>query len=138
MIMSKFLSDGWIEHTKNYMYKNLHPERDLKNVTTSLLGVIEHVPPNDITMNFFLNLDNGKLTEFVVSTGDSHEKEAAFVITGNYGTFRSILKGDMNMTIALLKNRLKLKGSKVKALRLMKPLDGVIVALREVTDEFEE
>ena len=136
--MAKFLSDEWIEHTKNYMYEKLDPETDLKNVTTSLLGVIEHVPPNDTTMNFFLNLDNGKLTDFNVSTGDSYEKEAAFIITGNYGTFRSILKGDMNMTIALLKNRLKLKGSKVKALRLMKPLDGVIVALREVTDEFEE
>ena len=136
--MAKFLSDEWIEHTKNYMYEKLDPETDLKNVTTSLLGVIEHVPPEDTTMNFFLNLDNGKLTDFNVSTGDSYEKEAAFVITGNYGTFRSILKGDMNMTIALLKNRLKLKGSKVKALRLMKPLDGVIVALREVTDEFEE
>ena len=136
--MAKFLSDEWIEHTKNYMYEKLDPETDLKNVTTSLLGVIEHVPPEDTTMNFYLNLDNGKLTDFNVSTGDSYEKEAAFVITGNYGTFRSILKGDMNMTIALLKNRLKLKGSKVKALRLMKPLDGVIVALREVTDEFEE
>jgi len=136
--MAKFLSDEWIKHTKKYMYENLDPETDLKNVTTSLLGVIEHVPPNDTTMNFFLNLDNGKLTDFTVSTGDSSDKEAAFVITGNYGTFRSILKGDMNMTIALLKNRLKLKGSKVKALKLMKPLDGVIVALREVTDEFEE
>ena len=136
--MAKFLSNEWIEHTKNYMYENLDPEADLKKVTTSLLGVIEHVPPNDTTMNFFLNLDNGKLTDFVVSTGDSYEKEATFVITGNYGTFKKILKGDMNMTIALLKNRLKLKGSKVKALRLIKPLDGVIVALREVTDEFEE
>ena len=136
--MTKFLSDEWIEHTKNYMYENLDPETDLKNVTTSLLAVIEHVPPNDTTMSFFLNLENGKLTDFDVSTGDSYEKEAVFVITGNYGTFRNILKGNMNMTIALLKNRLKLKGNKVKALRLMKPLDGVIVALREVTDEFEE
>lgn len=120
------------------MYENLDPKQDLKNVTTSLLGVIEHVPPNDETMNFFLNLKEGKLTDFTVSTGASYEKEATFVITGNYGTFRSILKGEMNMTIALLKNRLKLKGSKVKALKLMKPLDGVIIALREVTDEFED
>jgi len=132
----KFLSEEWIEYSKKYMYENLDPKQDLKNVTTSLLGVIEHVPPNDETMNFFLNLKEGKLTDFTVSTGASYEKEATFVITGNYGTFRSILKGEMNMTIALLKNRLKLKGSKVKALKLMKPLDGVIIALREVTDEF--
>lgn len=136
--MAKFLSDEWIEYSKKYMYEKLDPEKDLNNVTTSLLAVIEHVPPHDTTMNFYLNLDNGKLTEFVVGSGNTYEKEAIFTITGSYGTFRSILKGEMNMTIALLKNRLKLKGSKVKALKLMKPLDGVILSLKEVTDEYEE
>jgi putative sterol carrier protein len=135
--MVKFLSDEWIDHTKNYMYENLDPETDLHNVTTSLLAVIQHVPPKDSTMNFYLSLDNGKLIDFVVSSGESYEKEATFVITGNYGTFKSVLQGEMNLTIALLKNRIKLKGSKMKALKLMKPLDGVIVALREVTDEFD-
>jgi putative sterol carrier protein len=135
--MVKFLSDEWIEHTKKYMYENLDPETDLKNVTTSLQAVIQHVPPNDGIMNFYLSLDNGKLTEFAVSTGATYDKEAIFVITGNYGTFKGILQGELNLTIALLKNRIKLKGNKMKALKLMKPLDGVIVALREVTDEFE-
>ena len=135
--MVKFLSEEWIDHTKKYMYENLDPETDLKNVTTSLLAVIQHVPPNDTIMNFYLSLDNGKLTEFAVSTGDSYEKDAIFVITGNYGTFKGILQGELNLTIALLKNRIKLQGNKLKALKLMKPLDGVIVALREVTDEFD-
>ena len=135
--MVKFLSDEWMEHTKKYMYENLDPKTDLKNVTTSLLAVIQHVPPNDTIMNFYLSLDNGKLTDFTVSTGDTYEKEAIFVITGNYATFKGILQGELNLTIALLKNRIKLKGNKMKALKLMKPLDGVIVALREVTDEFD-
>jgi putative sterol carrier protein len=80
----------------------------------------------------------GKLTDFVVGSGGTSEKEATFVITGSYGTFKGILKGEMNMTIALLKNRLRLKGSKIQALKLMKPLDGVIESLRKITDEFEE
>ncbi len=136
--MVKFLSDEWIEQSKKYMYETLDPAKDLYNVTTSLLAVVEHVPPDDTVMNFFLNLQNGKLTDFLVSSGDSSGKEAAFVITGSYGTFKGILKGEMNMTIALLKNRLKLKGSKLQALKLMKPLDGVIESLRKITDEFEE
>ena len=136
--MAKFLSEEWLEQCKKYMHEKLDPEADLKNVTTSLLGVVEHVPPDDTTMNFYLNIENGVLTDFVVSKGDSYEKDTIFVITGGYGTFRSILKGELNMTIALLKNRLKLKGSKVKALKLMKPLDGVINSLREITDEYEE
>lgn len=136
--MTKFLSEEWLEQCKKYMHERLDPEKDLKNVTTSLLGVVEHIPPDDSTMNFYLNIEQGKLKDFLVNSGDSSEKETTFVITGSYGTFRSILKGEINMTIALLKNRLKLKGSKINALRLMKPLDGVITSLREVTDEFEE
>jgi putative sterol carrier protein len=134
----KFLSEEWIEFSKKYMLEKLDPTNDLKNVTTSLLAVVEHVPPNDVTMNFYLGLTDGKLTDFVVSSGATSEKEATFVITGNYGTFKGILKGEMNMTIALLKNRLRLKGSKIQALKLMKPLDGVIESLRKITDEFEE
>jgi hypothetical protein len=39
--------------------------------------------------------------------------------------------------MALLKNRLKLKGSKIEALKLIKPIDVVIDSLRKITDEFE-
>ncbi len=136
--MVKFLSEEWIEQSKKYMHEKLDPEKDLKNVSTSLLNVVEHVPPNDITMNFYLELKDGKLTDFVVNTGETFEKEAIFEIRGSYGTFKAIIKGETNMTLALLKNRLKLKGSKLKALQLIKPLEGVIDSLRKITDEFEE
>jgi len=134
----KFLSEEWIEIGKNYMLEKLDPEKDLKNITTSLLGVVEHIPPDDITMNFYLELEDGKLKDFIVNTGNTfEEKEAAYEVRGNYGTYKSVLKGEMNLGIAVLKNRLKVKGSKLQALKLIKPLDGVIVALTEITDEFE-
>jgi len=137
--MVKFLSEEWIEIGKNYMLEKLDPEKDLKSLTTSLLGVVDHIPPDDKTMNFYLELKEGKLTDFIVNTGDTfEEKEAIYVIRGNYGTYKSILKGEMSLAIAVLKNRLKLKGSKMQALKLIKPLDGVIVSLKEITDEFEE
>ena len=136
--MVKFLSKEWIEIGKNYMLEKLDPEKDLKNVTTSLLGVVEHIPPNDSTMYFYLELQNGKLTNFIVNTGDTFEKEAAYEVRGNYGTYKSILRGEMSLGIAVLKNRLILKGSKMQALKLIKPLDGVILSLKEITDEFEE
>jgi putative sterol carrier protein len=137
--MVKFLSEEWIEIGKNYMLEKLDPVKDLKNITISLLGVVEHIPPDDTTMNFYLELEDGKLKDFIVNTGDTfEEKEAAYEVRGNYGTYKSVLQGDMSLGIAVLKNRLKLKGSKMQALRLIKPLDGVIVSLREITDEFEE
>jgi putative sterol carrier protein len=137
--MVKFLSEEWITYGKNYLLEKIDPEKDLKNITTSLLGVIESVPPSGTTMNFYFEFQNGKLTDFIVNTGDTFkEKEAVFVITGNYGAYKDILKGDMSMAMALLRNRLKLKGSKMEALKIIKPIDVVIDSLRKITDEFEE
>ena len=137
--MVKFLSKEWNELSKEYILKKLDPEKDLKSVTTSLLAVIEHVPPDDTTMNFYLGLQEGKLSDFIVNTGNTTTdgKEAVFTVSGTYGTYKSILKGEMSMAVALLRGRLSLKGSKLKALQIIKPLDGVIVSLKEVTDEFE-
>jgi putative sterol carrier protein len=135
----KFLSEEWIEIGKKYLLRNLDPVKDLKSITTSLLGVVEHIPPDDITMNFYLEFENGTLKDFIVNTGHTFEEmEVAYEIKGNYGTYRSILMGEMSLGIAVLKNRLKVKGSKMQALRLIKPLDGVIIALKEITNEFED
>ena len=137
--MVKFLSEEWIALGKQYMLEQLDPEKDLKNITTSLLGIIEHVPPLDTTMNFYLELRDGKVHDFTVSTGSTFEgKEAVFVIRGNYGTYKDILQGKLGTAMALLKNRLNVKGSKMEALKIIKPLDGVIESLRKITDKFEE
>lgn len=136
--MVKFLSEEWIEFGKKYMLEKLDPEKDMNHITTSLLGIIEHVPPNDTTMNMYLELRNGRLYDFFVNTGTSVEgKEAVYVIRGNYGTYKDILQGRLGTAMALLKNRLLLKGSKMEALKIIKPLDGVIESLRKITDEFE-
>jgi putative sterol carrier protein len=112
---------------------------NLKNLTTSLLCVIENVPPNGTKMNLFLGFHQGKVTDIIVNTNDTFtEKEAVFVITGLYGTYKDIIKGNMSLSMALLKNRLKLKGSRIEALKLIKPIDVVIDSLRKITDEFEE
>jgi putative sterol carrier protein len=135
----KFLSEEWITYGKNFLFEKLDPEKDLKNITTSLLCVIENVPPNETTMNLYLEFQQGKLTDLIVNTGDTFtEKEAVFAITGLYGTYKDIIKGNMSLAMALLRNRLKLKGSKMEALKIIKPIDVVIDSLRKITDEFEE
>lgn len=137
--MVKFLSEEWIEFGKKYILEKLDPEKDMKNISTSLLGIIEHVPPNDATMSFYLELKNGKLNDFKVNkSGSFEEKNAVYVIRGNYGTYKDILQGKIGTAMAILKNRLNLKGSKMEALKIIKPLDGLIESLRKVTDEFEE
>ena len=136
--MVKFLSDEWITIGNQYMLK-LDPAKDLKNLTTSMLCVIENVPPTETTMNLYLEFRQGKLTELIVNTSNPFtEKEARLVITGLYGTYKDIIQGKMSMSMGLLKNRLKLKGSRFEALKIIKPIDVVIDSLRKITDEFEE
>jgi putative sterol carrier protein len=136
--MVKFLSEQWIEFGKN-MLEKLDPEKDMKNITTSLLGIIEHIPPHDTTMNFYLEFKDGKIHDFTVNTGDTFEgNEAVFIIRGTYGTYKEILEGKLGTAMALLKNRLKLTGSKMEALKIIKPIDGIIESLRKITNEFEE
>jgi putative sterol carrier protein len=137
--MVKFLSEEWIEYGKNYILEKLDPEKDMKSITTSILLIIEYVPQYNTTMNLYVELKNGKLSDLIVSTGEiSDGKEAVFIIRGNYGTYKDILEGKLGTAMALLKNRLKLKGSRMEVLKIIKPLDGLIESLRKVTDEFEK
>ncbi|MDH7506698.1 MAG: hypothetical protein QHH15_02780 [Candidatus Thermoplasmatota archaeon] len=91
--MVKFLSEEWNKLSKEYILEKLDPEKDLKNVTTSLIAIIEHVPPNDTIMSFYLSLSNGKLTDFIVNTGDiSKNKEASFMLVEIMGLTKVYLK----------------------------------------------
>jgi hypothetical protein len=135
----KFLSEDWIEAGKKYILEKLNPDTDLKNITTSLLGIVEHIPPDDTTMSFYFAFENGKLTDFIVNTGEFPEdKSPVYEVRGNYGTYKYALQGRTSLTVLLLKNRLKLKGSKLGALKIIKPIDKVIDSLIQITDEFEE
>jgi putative sterol carrier protein len=135
--MVKFLSEEWIVYGKKFMLEQLDPVKDLNNISTSLLMIIEHVPPNDATMNFYLELKDGNVEEFTVNTDAFVRSDAVFIIRGNYGTYKEILQGTLGTAMAILRNRLTLKGSKMEALKIIKPIDGVIDSLRKITDEFD-
>jgi hypothetical protein len=137
--MVKFLSDEWIEAGKNFIVNQLDPETDLKHISTSLLGIVEHIPPDGKTMGFFFAFKEGKLTDFIVTDGNApKDKDPLYEVRGNYGTYKDVLQGKISLTILMLKNRLKLvKGSKLGALKIIKPIDRVIESLTQITDEFD-
>jgi putative sterol carrier protein len=136
--MVKFLSNEWIDVAKKYLIEEVDPQEDLNGLSTSLLGIVEHIPPQDTTMGFYFEFENGNLKDFIVTQGDTIEgKDPTYIVNGNYGTYKDVLQGKTSLTIALLKNRLKLKRNKLQALKIIKPLDKVILTLITVTDEFD-
>ncbi len=133
----KFLSDEWIKTAKEITSEKLDPEKDLKKATTSLINVIDNIPPDGKSVYFYIAVKNGIITEMLLDqTGSLLEKDAEFVVTGNYDTFVQILKGEMGTLIALIKNRVKIKGDKVKALQFVKPMDKLNSCLREIETEY--
>lgn len=135
--MVKFLSEEWIEEAKSAAVKELDPETDLANTSASLLNIIENIPPEGKSKYFFISVENGNLKEFLIGEeGKILDKKAEFTVTGNYDTFVQIFKGEMNTLIALIKNRVKIKGDKVKALKFVKPIDKLNDCLRKIETEY--
>jgi putative sterol carrier protein len=133
----KFLSDEWFNIARDTVTKKLDPQKDLKNATASLLNIIQHVPPDDRTLYFYLSVKNGNISEIILDDNDSLlNKNAEFVVTGNYDTFSQIIKGEMNTIIALLKNRVIIKGDKSKAMQFAIPIDKLNACLKEIETEY--
>lgn len=133
----KFLSEEWIEKAKKITAEKLDPKKDLKNATASLLNIIENIPPDGKNLFFYISVKDGNIEEMIVEqSGSLLEKNAEFVVTGNYETFVQILKGEMTTLIALIKNRVKIKGDKIKALQFVKPIDRLNECLREIETTF--
>ncbi len=135
--MVKFLSEEWLEKAKSVAKKSLDPKKDLGNATASLLNIIENIPPDGKSIYFYISVNNGNLKELQIDeTGSLLDKDAEFVVTGNYDTFVQIFKGEMSTLIALIKNRVKIKGDKVKALKFVKPIDKMNDCLSKIETEY--
>ena len=132
-----FLSKEWIETAKKIAIEKLNPEKDLKKATTSLLNIIENIPPDGKSIYFYISVKKGIIDEMRIDHTDSLlYKNPEFIVTGNYDTFVQIFKGEMSTLIALIKNRVKVKGDKVKALQFIKPIDRLNECLKEIETEY--
>ena len=126
----KFLSNEWIETAKNIASVKLDPEKDLKRITTSLLNIIENIPPNGKTAYFYISVNNGKICEMLINHKENLVvNKSEFVVIGNYDTFIQIFKGEMKTLVAQIKNRLIVRGDKVKALKFVNQIDRLISCL---------
>jgi putative sterol carrier protein len=133
----KFLSPEWVDTAKSIVLKELDPVKDLKGATTSFLLVVTNIPPDGTIMSLYFSVTNGELKEMLRETRDlASEKKAEFIVTGNYDTFVQIVKGNMSIVGALLKNRVQFKGNTVKALSFAQPIERINDCLRKINTEF--
>jgi len=135
--MVKYLSQEWAEQAKKKVLTELDKAKDLKNMTMSLLNVIQNTPPENTTKYFFVRFSNGNLEELLTGTDESIKgKNAEFTVTGDYTTFVQISRGQTSSAMALLKNRVKMDGNKMKALTITKPIDTFNNCISKIQTEY--
>lgn len=135
--MVKYLSQEWAELAKKKVLAELDKVKDLKHMNASLLNVVQNAPPDNKTMYFYIKFIEGNLEELVTGSDESiKQKNADFTITGDYTTFVQISSGQMSSAMALLKNRVKMAGNKMKALTITKPIDTFNACIKGIQTEY--
>jgi putative sterol carrier protein len=133
----KYLSQEWAEQAKKKVLTELDKAKDLKNMNASLLNVVQNVPPENKTMYFYVKFIGGNLEELITGSDESiKQKDADFIVTGGYTTFVQISSGQISSSMALLKNRVKMTGNKMKALTITKPIDTFNGCIKGLQTEY--
>ena len=87
--MVKFLSKQWFENAKKIASEELDPEKDLNKASTSLMNIINNIPPDGKTFYFYILINEGNILEMKLDQNISMmEKDVEFVVSGNYDTFK--------------------------------------------------
>lgn len=135
--MVKYLSEEWAQQAKKIVLDQLDPKKDLKGMNAILMNVVQNVPPDNKTVYFYIKFVNGHLEELLASADEAiKQKETEFTITGDYTTFTQISKAEMSSAMALLKNRVKMTGNKMKAFTITKPIDTFNACIKKIQTEY--
>ncbi len=135
--MVKYLTEEWATLAKKKVLDELDPKTDLKSMNASLMNVVQNVPPDQKTIFFYIKFVDGKLEELLASPDESvKQKPAEFTVTGDYTTFVQISSGQMSSAMALLKNRVKMTGNKIKAFTITKPIDTFNACIQKLNPEY--
>ena len=134
--MVKYLSQEWIEEVEKRLKATLTPE-DVKNISSSMKNIY-HNCPDGKTHYYYLAFKNGLVSEALVGTDEDEvaDKKAEFTILGDYEIFAKISRAEMGARSALMRNKIKLKGNMVKALRLASVVDRINKLVSEIPTEF--
>jgi putative sterol carrier protein len=135
--MVKYLSQEWTEQAKKKVLTELDKAKDLKNMNATLLNVVQNIPPDNKTIYYYIKFTNGNLDDLITSTDESmKQKPADFIVSGDYTTFMQINNGQLSSAMALLKNRVKMQGNKMKALTITKPIDTFNTCVGKLQTEY--
>ncbi|MHA1215569.1 MAG: SCP2 sterol-binding domain-containing protein [Candidatus Hodarchaeales archaeon] len=132
----KYLSEEWLEEVVKQVKEQLSSE-DMKNTTSSMMNVYNNCPDGKVHY-FYVQFENGLIKEALVGSEDEPvaTRKAEFTIIGDYEIFAKISKAELGARSALMRNKIKLKGNMIKALRLASVVDRFNKVISTIPTEF--
>lgn len=131
-----YLSTEWMDEVIKLVKERLTAE-EMKRVSSSMVNIVENCPDGKRRYMYF-RFEDGLLAEGLVGTDDDEvaSKTAEFRIIGDYDTFAKISQAQLGARSALMRNRIKLKGNMVKALRLSSVVDKLNKIIAQVPTDY--
>jgi len=110
-------------------------EGDILFVATDLPDVVAEKYGGKKELGLWLDLWHGKSRnwEFVEDVGS---KQATFVISATYETWKKVLRGQLNPVRGMMTRKLKVKGSLPKILRYANAAIALLKAVQKVPTKF--
>ncbi|MFX1262412.1 MAG: SCP2 sterol-binding domain-containing protein [Promethearchaeota archaeon] len=132
----RYLSKEWMAEVIKLVKATLTAE-EMKHVSSSMVNIVEDCPDGKVRYMYF-RFEDGQLVEALIGTDDDEvaSREAEFRIIGAYDTFAKISKAEMGARSALMRNKIKLKGNMVKALRLSSVVDKLNKIIAQVPTDY--
>lgn len=136
--MAKYLSREWVAAGRGEVESDPVFRDRTQGIHASILCVI-HEQPEHADEVFYIDFRDGRILDLY--TGDRASFEArgvtpTFEVHGDYDTFMQIQEGHLSQATALMRGRLRLRGSLLKAMKYMRALETVTDILRRVPTEY--
>ncbi len=134
----KYLSREWVEAGRRRVAGHPLFLARTKGIRASILCIV-HESPEHVDDVFYIDFDDGQVKEIYAGPLDEFEKrplKPLFVVEGEYETYVAVQEGRLTQATALMKGRLRLKGSLFKALKHMRALEAVTQILSEIPTEY--
>ena len=131
----QYLSPAWAEQALRLVETDHRIDRALGGMEVSLLTIILH-PPKGCYGFLYAAFDGDGLKDYRVGVDfPSVAKglpEPTFTISGEYGTFAAIQRGELTERKALLTGQLHLTGGVLRALKHLRQLEAITAVLTSI------
>ena len=132
----RYLSQEWMDEVISRVTSSLTAE-EMKKVSSSMVNILNNCPDGKVHYMYF-RFEEGLLAEALVGTDDDEvaSRDAEFKIIRDYDVFVKISKAELGARTALMRNKIKLKGNMVKALRLSSVVDKLNKIIATVPTDY--